>query len=1122
MSSYQALTKMCLNNWHYINEKVLSFHKDINFFTGHSGSGKSTVLDALQIILYADSNGRGFFNKAAKEDSDRSLIEYLRGMKVVQENDEAGYLRNKNFSTTIVLEFQDVESMKYQSIGVVFDVDVSVNDINRMFFWHKGTLAPNAYREGEKVFSVNELKEYFKENYNKEEYFISRTNEKFRSELYGNYFGGLHEKHFPALFKKAIPFKMDMKLEDFVKNYICVENDIHIEDMQDSVAQYTRLKRKLEDTKNEITLLEEIKSQYNKYDSCRKEAIQFQYNMDKIDILSTKERMEHISSYQQAYEKDVNQLNETVGVLESQLKDLQAKRDEILIFIQNSGYEHLEKELRSLNQLLEYQYLSKAAYDKTGNLLNSWLIGDLLSIEDKGYIRNFLEYKATASDMENMKAAIQTTRENIQKDKDDLMVTIRELKTKIADITGQIITLKSGQKAYPANLLEAKQYITEELERFYETPVQVDILADLLEVKNEEWRNAVEGYMGGNKLTLMVPPNYAKKAMEIYQGMNSDKYYKVAVVDTEKVSMDRKPINKLALAEEVETTVDYARAYVDYLLGRVIKCGSIDELRENNNGITANCVLYQGYKIQHINPREYKENAYIGRNAIERRLKQLNDNLSELQAEKKPQDDLLKQLTEVLGYEAFSGDLYVYEKYLMDIKDIPAQELKKQEYTDKIKELKEKDIDKWREKQKELDQTIKAKSDLKEASAIELARKKSALNGYDKELINLNEELLLRQRNFKEEEERETAFHIFMEAKGKGRLDLIKNDLLDRKLERDKNAEKEFDGLVSIRERYQKQYSYRGFSLTHKENEEYDQLLDNLASDRLSEFTEKANDQAKTAIHHFKTDFVYKIRDAIKEVMQQKEDLNRILAQLDFGKDKYKFVITRNKGEAGKFYDMFMDDNLDINPYHLNKQVDNQLNIFAMQHNESYGELINELIELFMPPESSDPKVLEQAKMHMEYYSDYRTYLSFDMEQLVEGMPPMRLSRMLSKNSGGEGQNPLYVALLASFAQVYRISLKPNIRRRPTPRLVVLDEAFSKMDAEKVGSCIGLIRKLGFQAIISATNDKIQNYVDNVDKTFVYANPNKNRISIQEFEKTDFSELLMAGEDNEDELANIF
>ena len=101
---FLALSKICLNNWHYIDQKVLSFNDGINFFTGHSGSGKSTVIDAMQIVLYANTDGRGFFNKAAADDSDRNLIEYLRGMVAVGEKDEVTYLRNKNFSTTIVLD----------------------------------------------------------------------------------------------------------------------------------------------------------------------------------------------------------------------------------------------------------------------------------------------------------------------------------------------------------------------------------------------------------------------------------------------------------------------------------------------------------------------------------------------------------------------------------------------------------------------------------------------------------------------------------------------------------------------------------------------------------------------------------------------------------------------------------------------------------------------------------------------------------------------------------------------------------------------------------------------------------------------------------------------------------
>ncbi|PYG90183.1 uncharacterized protein YPO0396 [Ruminiclostridium sufflavum DSM 19573] len=1108
MSRFQVLTKMCLNNWHYINEKLLTFNKEINFFTGHSGSGKSTVLDALQIILYADSNGRSFFNKAAKEDSDRTLIEYLRGMKVVQENNNISYLRNKNFSSSVVLEFQDSETLKYQSIGVAFDVDVSVNSVNHMFFRHLGELLPDLYRDGGRAVSINELREGIKADFSKEDYYFSRTNEKFRSELYSNYFGGLHQKHFPALFKKAIPFRMDMKLEDFVKNYICTENDIHIEDMQDSVAQYIRLRRKLEDTRNEIEALTGIHNQFKVYDKHCRESIQYQYNIDKLDMHSIEARLDRIQLQRKRYEEDILDLGKTAGALEQMLKELQNRRDEVVSSIRNSGYEHLEAELDSLNQMLELLKRNKAEYDKAAEGLTVWLAAGLLEPEVHDGIESFKEYQADCGRIEKIKAAIAGVRSELEKDKEELASRINELKKAASGLTKQTAALKNGQKAYPSYLLEARDYIARELEKYYERPVRVDILADIIEVRDEVWLDAAEGYMGNNKLALIVHPDYAKQAMEIYKGLSPKKYCKAAVIDTEGVLRDIKPVLKNSLAGEVETAEEYTRAYIDFLMGTVIKCGTVEELRENKSGITPDCVLYQGYKLQHINPRNYTEYAYIGRSAIERRLRQLEQDLSEVQAEKGPLDIQLEKVSEILGYESLSKDADFYYKQVQEIREIYAKEEQKQEYIRKINELKEKNIDEWKAKKLELEQEINEKGKLKESVNLDLRTKSREVEDFKNTIISLNGELAEKKKVFIFNGSKEELFGSFMREHTSARAESIRNLLLIIKNESDKKSGEEYEKLVQKREGYRNQYAYRGFSLTCKDNEEYDQLLDNLSSEKLSEFTEKANEQAKLAVYHFKTDFVYKIRDAIKEVLQQKEDLNRVLAQLDFGKDRYKFIITRNQGEDGRFYDMFMDENLEINPHQLTGKIDNQLDLFSMKHEKDYKDLINELIELFMPPENSDSRTMEEARSSMERYADYRTYLSFDMEQLVEGMPPMRLSKMLSKNSGGEGQNPLYVALLASFAQVYRINLKANIRRRPTPRIVVLDEAFSKMDAEKVGSCIGLIRKLGFQAIISSTNDKIQNYVENVDKTFVFANPNKSRISIQEFERKDFRELL--------------
>ena len=45
----------------------------------------------------------------------------------------------------------------------------------------------------------------------------------------------------------------------------------------------------------------------------------------------------------------------------------------------------------------------------------------------------------------------------------------------------------------------------------------------------------------------------------------------------------------------------------------------------------------------------------------------------------------------------------------------------------------------------------------------------------------------------------------------------------------------------------------------------------------------------------------------------------------------------------------------------------------------------------------------------------------------------------------------------------------------------------------------------------------IQNYLETVDKIFVFANPNKKNISIQEFEKPEFEQLKEDLAEEEDE-----
>ena len=309
---FEALSRMCLNNWHYIDRKILSFNQEINFFTGHSGSGKSTIIDAMQIVLYANTDGRGFFNKAAADDSDRSLIEYLRGMINIGDDNEFSYLRNENFSSTIVLELTRTDTLECQCVGVAFDVDTSTNEISRVFFWHDGPLLEHDYRIKHRSMSVSEIKTELQQRFTKEECFYTSHNERFRRQLYDVYLGGLDMEKFPLLFKRAIPFKMNIKLEDFVKEYICMEQDIHIEDMQESVMQYGRMRKKIEDTCKEIEELKEIQALYQKVCEKEQERKKYSYFTDKLDILQLKERVVTLQNKVILYTQDITGQKEQI------------------------------------------------------------------------------------------------------------------------------------------------------------------------------------------------------------------------------------------------------------------------------------------------------------------------------------------------------------------------------------------------------------------------------------------------------------------------------------------------------------------------------------------------------------------------------------------------------------------------------------------------------------------------------------------------------------------------------------------------------------------------------------------------------------------------------------------
>ena len=672
----------------------------------------------------------------------------------------------------------------------------------------------------------------------------------------------------------------------------------------------------------------------------------------------------------------------------------------------------------------------------------------------------------------------------------NLARTIQNLEKEIREIRSQEQDIKKGTKSYDSRLTYIKNALEERLEKQFGKHIEVSIYADLVDIHDLRWSNAIEGLLYAQKFNLFVAPKYYDDAYKILRNLlNEYSFYGTALVDEEKI-IDREPeCQEGSLAEEIITDHDGARAYTNFLLGRVHKSKDPKEARESGNGITMECDLYRNFAMSKLNPRTYAS-SYIGRNIdsrfINEKAHQLQSNLENL----KTYRDIKELIDEANRLELFtSSEIDNIFVLLKRISDLPG--LKNTlDYINE--ELKNNDSP--------LAQSLDSRIADVEADIRSINESKDKVNlekgNLIKDIENIRTERILAEQKVIKEKEDSINSHYDPFLVSEQALPIYEKEIADGKtvLEIFQEFNVEFSRLqylvnniynqvVRLRRDYCQDYhlSYDVEALT---NEVFEKELTEFRDVKLPEYKEKIEDSYQKATKQFKDDFIFKLRGAIEDVEDQIENLNTALKQSSFGRDLYRFTV-KPSVVYRRYYDMLKDDLV------INGGKDDTE--FINKYKDVMEDLFRQIVDV------GDNSKNNQLLENISKFTDYRSYLDFDLIVYNKDTgDEQRLSKMIKKKSGGETQTPFYIAVLASFAQLYHVNDEGEMGN--TLRLIIFDEAFSKMDRGRMTEAIKLLRKFSLQVILSAPYDKIPDISPLVDETLIVLH-DKNKSCVRLFEK---------------------
>ena len=494
-----------------------------------------------------------------------------------------------------------------------------------------------------------------------------------------------------------------------------------------------------------------------------------------------------------------------------------------------------------------------------------------------------------------------------------------------------------------------------------------------------------------------------------------------------------------------------ARSFVDTVLGDIITCETVDELRVHRRAVTPDVVVYGEWTARAIPPDHYRP-WRIGQQARQSQIQNAQAEIAAIDQEIAERTRPRDNWRALVGRLDRKAALLLHRRELdLPLDDAPLRT----QIAEAERELQALD---WRGVAA-LEQEVNRLKQIMDEERRDVDRLTGRLAELRATLHTRNQEHHTAQRELAErtvqaQETRARLPHAVPDAEEELRKRLAQGEWSTmiaaaeaKAKEFDTKANNALQTLIGLGTDYNTRYQFAALPANPNE-ERYAVEEQRLGQTDLPRYADHIAQAEREAEEELREHVLHRLREQIVGARQQLERINDALRDTPFHGDRYRFVCEPDN-ELRPFYDLIAEAHtLGTTALHESE--------FYNRHRAAFDEFYDAL--------TRTPRTDEERR-EQEWLTDYHRYLSYDIEVRHADGTVSRLSKLMGHTSGGETQTPFYVTIAASFVQLYRVGERSG---QATTRLVAFDEAFSKMDQDRIGATLDLFQHFKLQ-IITAT-----------------------------------------------------